>query len=71
MQIAHQPDYYIAGICIKDQWIGEFHATTEDLMEYAITSEGIGEPEMLLIDDMIEAQLVYKQWWERVSNANR
>jgi hypothetical protein len=70
MHTKHQPDHYIAGICIEDQWIGEFYATNEELLEYAITNDSLGDPELQLIDDMIEAQLVYSKWWERIRCKN-
>lgn len=71
----HKPNMYIAGVLtreedpytgeVKEQWIGEFHATSTELLQYAL-KDGMGELEMLLIDDMIEAALVYEKWWKKV-----
>lgn len=62
----HCPDFYVGGVFIEDTWRGRFHATTNELLEYAITSEDVGDGELILIDHMVEAQLIYSNWWAKV-----
>lgn len=63
----HHPEHYIAGVYIPQTkvWVGEFEATTHELVNYA-THELIGDAELELISMMIESQTVYEEWWTRM-----
>lgn len=65
---AHKPELYIAGVYIRqtDVWLGEFEATSLELMGYG-TEAGLDDLELLLVSDMIVAQQVYENWWINVS----
>lgn len=63
----HKPSHYIAGVYIHQTkvWVGEFEATTEELIGYGIDA-GLSDPESILVSDMIHAQATYEEWWDRV-----
>lgn len=64
--IPHIPRYYIGGVYIPqhDVWIGEFAATTEDLISFS-SHELIGYPELELLECMMDTQQIYENWWRR------
>ena len=65
--IPHTPRYYICGVFVpqKQEWIGQFAATAEDLMEYG-NEAGLNGREFDLIYNMITTQGVYEDWWESI-----
>ena len=69
---AHIPQYYVGGVYIRetDVWLGEFHATCEELMHYSENhARTIAEFE--LVTSMAIAQFEYETWWDRVRNEQR
>lgn len=65
--MGHMPRFYIAGIYIHrlNEWRGKFHATTDELFDYAehvVTT--VEEYDVVLC--MINSQQVYEMWWEKV-----
>jgi hypothetical protein len=65
---AHIPELYIAGVYIHqtDVWVGEFAATSTELINYGMEAE-LDDLESILVSDMIYAQQVYEDWWNRIS----
>lgn len=62
----HLPDYWVGGVLVEDHWLGEFFATDEELMDWAV-KEDLDELYLDLIDKMCEGCEVYRSWWERVN----
>lgn len=62
----HYPDFYVCGVYIHrhDIWVGEFMATSEELIGFT-DYDDFGDAELQLIETMVETKLVYKDWWER------
>ena len=65
--IAHLPKHWVAGICLEDEWRGEFYATSDELIQWC-EDEMQDELVVLLVLDLCEAQKVYEDWWEKVKN---
>jgi hypothetical protein len=67
MFIAHLPKHWVAGIYKEEEWVGEFYATSEELLVWC---EEAHQDELVvqLVLDLCEAQLVYEEWWEKLNN---
>ena len=65
----HVPNFYIGGVYIQqaDSWLGNFHATCEELMHYS-EHHAKTVPEWDLVTSMAIAQYEYEAWWDRVRN---
>jgi len=61
----HKPDLYVAGVWVeaKQQWLGNFHATAQELMDYS-EKEVFNLEEFDLIVRMVITQESYNTWWE-------
>lgn len=69
--IPHMPRYYICGVFVpqKQEWIGKFAATAEELMEYGCEADLNGR-EFELVDRMIYTQEVYEDWWFKIRRSS-
>ena len=63
MNIPHLPNHWVAGICKEEEWVGEFYATSDELLQWC-EDEMHDELVVLLVLDLCEAQKVYEEWWE-------
>lgn len=65
--VAHQPDYYIGGILVKDEWKGKFNCTEEQLYEH-LEIDCDTDLESLIVLNMIDSLKTYQLWWDKVQN---
>ena len=66
----HMPKLYVGGIYLYqlDEWRGVFHASSEELFDYAENNVTTIE-EYDIVLSMINAQQVYEIWWEKVQKS--
>ena len=65
MHTPHLPEHWVAGIYKEDEWVGEFYATSEELLVWC-EDEHQDELVVQLVLDLCESQLVYEEWWNKI-----